>query len=47
MLSGHGGEAEVQSCLHLGAYAYLKKPVPLESLLETIQVALRRQGPET
>ncbi len=43
MLSGHGGEAEIKSCLHLGAKAYLKKPTHIDTLLEVIHTALQAQ----
>lgn len=39
ILTGHGSEADRQTCMELGAFAYLQKPVDIEHLSETIQKA--------
>ncbi len=39
ILTGHGTEADRKTCLELGAYAYLQKPVDLEKLSTTIKAA--------
>jgi DNA-binding NtrC family response regulator len=44
MLSGHGGEAEIESCLHLGACTYLNKPADLVQLLGAIEDAVAHHG---
>lgn len=44
MLSGHGAEADIASCLRLGAQAYLKKPTDISQLLATIHEVLDPSG---
>lgn len=39
ILTGHGSEADRETCLQLGAFAYLQKPVDVEELSETIKRA--------
>jgi CheY-like chemotaxis protein/cytidylate kinase len=39
ILTGHGSEADRETCMRLGAFAYLQKPVDIELLSETIQKA--------
>jgi two-component system, OmpR family, response regulator CpxR len=39
ILTGHGSEADKETCLKLGAFAYLQKPVDIEILSETIRKA--------
>ncbi len=39
ILTGHGHEADRQLCMELGAFAYLKKPLDINVLSETIQKA--------
>jgi CheY-like chemotaxis protein/cytidylate kinase len=39
ILTGHGNEEDRQSCLDLGAFAYLQKPLDINELSETIQKA--------
>lgn len=47
ILTGHGSEADRETCMGLGAFAYLQKPVDIELLSETLKQAnekIRRQG---
>jgi two-component system response regulator CpxR len=39
ILTGHGSEADQQTCMQLGAFAYLQKPVDVEELSATIKRA--------
>ena len=39
ILTGHGSDADRTTCLELGAFAYLQKPVDVEELGETIKRA--------
>jgi two-component system response regulator CpxR len=39
ILTGHGSEADRRTCLEMGAFAYLQKPVDIEELSETIKKA--------
>ena len=39
ILTGHGSEADRQTCMQLGAFAYLQKPVDVEELSATIKRA--------
>jgi len=39
MLTGQGSEADKETCMKLGAFAYLEKPVDVNVLSETIQKA--------
>lgn len=39
ILTGHGSEIDRQTCMQLGACAYLQKPVDIEELSETIRQA--------
>ena len=39
ILTGHGSEADRATCLELGAFAYLQKPVDIDRLSETIRQA--------
>ncbi len=39
ILTGHGSEADRQLCMGLGAFAYLRKPVDINELSETIKRA--------
>ena len=39
ILTGHGSEADRETCLQLGAFAYLQKPVDVEELSATIKRA--------
>ena len=39
MLTGHGSELDQQEALRLGAFAYLQKPVHLDSLVQTMKAA--------
>ncbi len=39
ILTGHGSEADQETCMQLGAFAYLQKPVDVEELGETIRRA--------
>ncbi|MDI6796414.1 MAG: response regulator [Desulfatibacillaceae bacterium] len=39
ILTGHGSEADKETCMKLGAFAYLQKPVDVEELSATIKLA--------
>jgi len=39
ILTGHGSEADRETCMSLGAFAYLQKPVDIEKLSATIKSA--------
>jgi len=39
ILTGHGSEDDRTTCLELGAFAYLQKPVDIEALSETLRQA--------
>ncbi len=39
ILTGHGSELDRQTCMNLGAFAYLQKPVDIEVLSETLKKA--------
>jgi len=39
ILTGHGTEADRVTCMALGAFAYLNKPVDIEVLTETLRQA--------
>ena len=39
ILTGHGSEADRKTCMGLGAFAYLYKPVDIEQLSETLRQA--------
>jgi two-component system, OmpR family, response regulator CpxR len=39
ILTGHGSEADKEICMQLGAFAYLRKPVDIEILSETLKKA--------
>jgi two-component system response regulator CpxR len=42
ILTGHGSEADKETCMELGAFAYLQKPVDIDELSKTIQRANER-----
>jgi CheY-like chemotaxis protein len=48
ILTGHGSEVDRQTCMALGAFAYLQKPVNIEELSDTLKKAnekvLARKG---
>ena len=44
ILTGHGTEDDRRTCMELGAFAYLQKPVDLEELSHTIQEAHGKVG---
>ena len=44
ILTGHGSEQEEQRARELGAFAYLKKPVDIELLAQTMRDAYRKLG---
>jgi DNA-binding response OmpR family regulator len=44
MLTGHGSDAERETCMGLGAAAYHKKPLDIEELLDSIRAASRTPG---
>jgi DNA-binding response OmpR family regulator len=39
ILTGHGSEADRKTCIELGAFAYLHKPVDIEQLSATLRQA--------
>jgi two-component system, OmpR family, response regulator CpxR len=39
ILTGHGSEADRQTCMNLGAFAYLHKPVDIDILSDTLKKA--------
>jgi two-component system, OmpR family, response regulator CpxR len=39
ILTGHGSDADRETCMKLGAFAYLQKPVDIDALSETIKSA--------
>jgi CheY-like chemotaxis protein len=39
ILTGHGSEADRKTCMDLGAFAYLHKPVNIDQLSETLKQA--------
>jgi len=39
ILTGHGSEQDRQTCMSLGAFAYLQKPVNINVLTETLKAA--------
>ena len=39
ILTGHGSEADMKTCMALGAFAYLQKPVDIERLSQTLKQA--------
>ena len=41
ILTGHGGDAEEQSAYRMGAYNFLKKPMDIDELLNSIRMAYR------
>jgi CheY-like chemotaxis protein len=48
ILTGHGSEDDRTTCMELGAFAYLQKPVDIEALSETLRLAnekARGSGP--
>jgi CheY-like chemotaxis protein len=52
VLTGHGSEKDEELCMKLGAFAYLRKPVDVDSLSLTMQEAYRRvkaktEGPDS
>ena len=49
ILTGHGNETDKETCMQLGAFAYLQKPVDIDILSETMKranekIQLRREG---
>jgi len=42
ILTGHGSEEDRKTCMELGAFAYLQKPVDIEALSETLKRAHER-----
>ena len=43
MLTGHGTDKDEEQAKHLGAYAYLQKPVDLEHLVVTLRDAFKNK----
>jgi DNA-binding NtrC family response regulator len=39
ILTGHGSEEDRKTCMELGAFAYLQKPVDIDQLSETLKKA--------
>lgn len=47
ILTGHGSEADKKTCMDLGAFAYLQKPVDIDLLSKTLKLAndkIKKQG---
>ena len=42
VLTGHGSEQDRQECMALGAFAYLQKPVDIDTLSETLKKAYEK-----
>ena len=42
ILTGHGSEADRETCMNLGAYAYLQKPTDVQKLSATIEEAYKK-----
>jgi CheY-like chemotaxis protein len=42
ILTGHGSEADRETCMNLGAFAYLQKPVDIDLLSRTLKAAQER-----
>ncbi len=42
ILTGHGSEADRETCMNLGAFAYLQKPADIEKLSSTIAEAYQK-----
>ncbi len=42
ILTGHGSEADKRTCLNLGAFAYLQKPVNIDVLAEVMREAYKK-----
>jgi DNA-binding response OmpR family regulator len=42
ILTGHGSESDRETCMQLGAFAYLHKPVDIEVLSQTLKDANAR-----
>jgi CheY-like chemotaxis protein len=42
ILTGHGSEADKETCMHLGAFAYLQKPTDIDKLSSTINEAYKK-----
>lgn len=42
ILTGHGSQRDQEQCLPLGAFAFLKKPVDLETLQQTMSQAYQK-----
>jgi DNA-binding response OmpR family regulator len=50
ILTGHGSEEDYKTCMDLGAFAYLHKPIDIDVLTETLKnankfVQKRKEGP--
>ena len=43
ILTGHGGDAEEQTAYRMGAYNFLKKPMDIDELLNSIRMAYRNK----
>ena len=41
ILTGHGGDAEEQTAYRMGAYNFLRKPMDIDELLNSIRMAYR------
>jgi len=42
VLTGHGSKRDEETCMKLGAFAYLQKPVDIDKLSQTMREAYRR-----
>ena len=46
ILTGHGAEAEEQTAFRMGAYNFLRKPVDIDELLQSIRMAVQENMEE-
>lgn len=46
ILTGHGAEAEEQTAFRMGAYNFLRKPVDIDELLQSIHMAVQENVEE-
>ena len=45
MLSGHGSDQDLETCMNLGAALYHKKPLDIDMLLESIRTVTQGKPP--
>ena len=47
ILTGHGSEKDKETCLNMGAFAYLQKPADIDLLTDTMKKAYAKSNKET